>query len=95
MAAIDFITQGHLCRDTIELITAIPFPQRTQLLNEILDPAKHGHLVAEYINSQTSHVLLDLPSMQLEGRSTTDCRIDLCEILRKVEISPPLDTSVH
>jgi len=78
MAANDFMTQGRLCRDTLELMTAIPFPQRSQILRAVLDPAKHGDLVNQYVNSQIPHEFIQLASTGDE-RATPDCRLDVCE----------------
>jgi hypothetical protein len=52
MAAIDFVTTGRLCRDTIELTTAIPLPQRTEILREILNPLYHEDLIKNCLNHE-------------------------------------------
>jgi hypothetical protein len=57
MAAVDFITTGRLCRDTVELITTIPFPQRTAILTAILHPEHQELLIQECLNYEVQHHL--------------------------------------
>jgi hypothetical protein len=50
MAALDFITNGHLSRDTLELILAMPIGQRSQILREVLDPTQHDAIISNCLS---------------------------------------------
>lgn len=67
MAALDFITNGQLSRDTLELIIAMPIPQRSQILREVLDPAQHDSIISNCLGHT---IEIDTELIQSDSRPT-------------------------
>jgi hypothetical protein len=49
MAVIDFITEGRLCRETVDLLLALPSHQRQEIIDAVLTSSNHAQLIHEFL----------------------------------------------
>jgi hypothetical protein len=49
MAVMDFMTEGRLCRETVDLLLALPSNQRQELVEEILTSSNHAGLMHQFL----------------------------------------------
>jgi hypothetical protein len=66
MAVMDFMTEGRLCRETVELLLALPSMQRKQIIDQVLTPANHNKLIHEFLTATYITEAIEYPSSNLD-----------------------------